>query len=78
MHRNQHDQHHAPPEDRHRVAGQRQANCSVIENGTAFNRSQHTNRNTDCRSKNHRADAKFQRGLKARHELFPYWNSAFH
>ncbi|MNP04276.1 hypothetical protein D3C76_961850 [compost metagenome] len=31
LHRDQHDQHHAPPEDRHGVTGQRQANRGVIE-----------------------------------------------
>lgn len=54
VHRNQHDQHHAPPENWHRVAGQRQANRCVIENGTTFNRSQHTNRNPDCGQKSSR------------------------
>ena len=32
LHRDQHNQHHAPPEDRHGVAGQRQANSGVVEN----------------------------------------------
>ena len=35
---------------------QRQANRCVIENGTTFNRSQHTNRNPDCGRKNHRQE----------------------
>ena len=52
--------------------------CPKRTDCTAFNRSQHADRNTDCRSKNHRADAKFQRGLEARHELFPNRDAAFH
>jgi hypothetical protein len=42
LHGNQHDQHHAPPENRHGVTGQRQANGGVIENGAALNGSKYT------------------------------------
>ncbi|CGX36110.1 Uncharacterised protein [Salmonella enterica subsp. enterica serovar Typhi] len=73
----QHDQHHAPPEDRHRVTGQRQANGSVIEDRTALHCGQHAHRNPHGDGKNHGADAKFQRRFKARYELVPHGDSAF-
>ena len=72
LHGNQHDQHHAPPENRHGVTGQRQANGGVIENGAALNGSKYTHRDTHCDGENHRADAEFQRGFESRYELFPH------
>ena len=72
LYRDQHDQHHAPPEDRHGVTGQRQANGGMIENGTALNGSQDAYGNAHGGGENHGADTQFQRRFKARHELVPH------
>ena len=76
LYRHQHDQHHPPPEDRHGIAGQREAYGGVVEDRAAFDRRQHSHRDPDDDGKNHRADAQLHGGLKARHEPFPDGNTA--
>ena len=77
LHRDQHDQHHAPPEDRHGVAGQCQANSGVVENRTTLNGSQYANRDTYRGREDHGADTEFQRRFKARYELVPHRKYGF-
>ena len=77
LHRHQHDQHHSPPENRHRIAGQRDAHRGVIEDRAAFDRRQHPNRDAYQHREQHRAEAQLQRGLKARNELAPDGDAAF-
>ena len=77
LHRDQHDQHHAPPEDRHGVAGQRQAHGSMVKNRATLDGRQNPDRNTHRSGENHGADAKLERRFKARHELVPHRKTAF-
>ena len=77
LHRDQHDQHHAPPEDRHGVAGQREAHGGMVKNRATLDGSQYPNRDTHRGGENHGADAKLQRRFKTRHELVPHRKTAF-
>src|SRR5471030_2739143 len=77
LHRDQHDQHDPPPEDRHRIAGERDTHRRVVEDRSAFHRRQYPNRNTHDHREQHGANAQFQRRFKAWHELLPDRNTAF-
>ena len=76
LHRYQHNQHDAPPENRHGVASQGDADRGMVKDGAALHRRENADRDTHGDGEDHGADAQFQRGFKARYELIPHRDAA--
>ncbi len=69
LHREQQDQQQPPPEDRHRIAGERRAHDAVVEHRVATHRRQHAGGNADDQREHDRAQRELDGGRKQRGEL---------
>ena len=69
LHREQQDQQQAPPEDRHRVAGERHAHHAVVEHRVAAHRGDDAGGNADHEREQDRAQRELDRRGKQRQEL---------
>ena len=69
LHREQQDQQKAPPEDRHRIAGERHAHHAVVEHRVAAHRGDHSGGNADDEREHDRAGGELDRRREQRGEL---------
>jgi hypothetical protein len=70
-HREEHDQDQAPPEDRHRVAGQRDAHDAVVEQRAALERGDHPGQQADDAGEQQGGKGQFQGRREQGGELVP-------
>ena len=69
LHREEQDQQQRPPEDRHRVAGQRDAHHRVVGDGVALDRRDDAGRQADDQREQHREERELDRRRKQRQEF---------
>ena len=64
------DEQEAPPEDGHRIAGQRDAHGDLVEPRAALDGGEDAGRNAEQHRQHHSEQRQFDRGREQRHELF--------
>ena len=69
LHREEQDQEQTPPEDRHRIAGERHAHDAVVEHRVAAHRGEHAGGNADDEREQDGADGELDRRREQRGEL---------
>ncbi len=72
LHREEQDQQQRPPEDRHRVAGQRDTHDRVVGDGIALERREHARGHADQRRQQHRAQRELDGRREQRRELLQH------